>query len=50
MSSAVGPSAAARSAPESTRLTIVQNPSVWAMINGTPLNTVPIFGNQQSTT
>ena len=33
-----------------TRLTIIQNISPWNMIAGTPLNTVPIFGNQQSST
>ena len=32
------------------RLQIVQNPAAWNQIAGTPLNTVPMFGNQQSTT
>ena len=33
-----------------SRLTIIQNVGVWNMLSGTPLNTVPMFGNQQSTT
>lgn len=32
------------------RLTIIQNPGVWNVINGTPLNTVPMFGVTNSTT
>ena len=32
------------------RLQIVQNPAAWNQVTGTPLNTVPMFGNTQSTT
>jgi hypothetical protein len=32
------------------RLTVISNVGVWNMISGTPLNTVPIFGNAQSST
>jgi hypothetical protein len=34
----------------SLRLTIMQNIGVWNMINATPINPVPLYGNTQSTT